>query len=439
VPSTPSIKGALQEVRAFLTALAARVERPPIDLLSGLVAWREEEGTLTLDERETAQYTRCTAVLRDATYLAGTGVSKRALEGAVQRAIFVVLDMPRKRSPNVSERVNFAIEELGALLKSAPSLHRVVLRVEGLADDSVPWKVGEVEFAKFDESHARRFLQAMARPDVPESKDREELENVAGATVGIVEVDALDWRAAESLARAKLRRTLDVINFYSDLLPHNRGYLGLPGDGARVHVVVPQLKRKDDQRQSYHTNHYWVGPRSDLSLRKLSDADLRGGLGFAHVSRLLGERRTKFQEQLVSSLQWAGRATVLGLHERVQERRQEAFLLYAVALESFVLIEGDPGELSYRLRFRVAHLLGETAEERHALFERVGELYSVRSKIVHRGQLLVTDTDFWAMRRLTKSCLVRACTSDEFTGMREGKDLVDWFNSRLLGNERADE
>ena len=62
-------------------------------------------------------------------------------------------------------------------------------------------------------------------------------------------------------------------------------------------------------------------------------------------------------DQVISSLQWADRATV-------ERRREQAFLLYAIALESLVLADEDKQELKYRLRVPVAHLLGEDEQKR---------------------------------------------------------------------------
>jgi hypothetical protein len=55
-----------------------------------------------------------------------------------------------------------------------------------------------------------------------------------------------------------------------------------------------------------------------------------------------------------------------------------------VALES--LFAGtDSGELTFRIGAAIAWLVGRTAEERLQLQREIGRLYSLRSKILHRG------------------------------------------------------
>ena len=130
---------------------------------------------------------------------------------------------------------------------------------------------------------------------------------------------------------------------------------------------------------SVSTNYAWWGRIGELSLTKLWDLDKRRKLGFDRVAKLLSHQRNDLEEKLVAAFQWAGRATA-------EIRREEAFLLYAIALESIVLADSDPIELTYRLRVRIAHLLGNSPEARRNIFSKVGHLYDIRSKIVHSGR-----------------------------------------------------
>jgi hypothetical protein len=441
------LDSALQQVRAFLQSLSASSDWSTVDQLSDMICSRKDEGSFSLNAREAEQYRHCVAALTDATFDSGI-VSPRELEQAVQTAIFAVLDIRQKRVSDRAERIKAAVRELRDHLTAKLGHHRVILRIGGLSDDSLPDRVGKVEFARFDESQAQHFRDAISHPDVPEGQQRERLEQIeewaldpaiAGATIGIVEVDALDWRAAESLALAELRLTLDVINFFSDLIPYSRGHLRLPGDGEGVRVVVPQLTRRGERWTRYYVKRGRAGATGELSLRRLREVDAHRHFGFAHASRLLAAPRQPLEDQLLASLQWAGRATVRAPRNAFHRRREEAFLLYAIALESFVLAEGDPVELGYRLQLRVAHLLGETPDARRALVARVKQLYKVRSAIVHSGSFRVTDADLGAMRQLAKLSLIRACTSDDFTRMRVPDDLAAWFNDRLLGSVDAPE
>ena len=55
-----------------------------------------------------------------------------------------------------------------------------------------------------------------------------------------------------------------------------------------------------------------------------------------------------------------------------------------MALEVLFGLQG--GELTHKLSVRAAHLLGDSGEERLAVYESVQRLYNERSRIVHGGR-----------------------------------------------------
>lgn len=59
-----------------------------------------------------------------------------------------------------------------------------------------------------------------------------------------------------------------------------------------------------------------------------------------------------------------------------------------IALEALFLsdLPDDRGELTFRLRLRVARYLEQNSKKREALFRLVGDLYSLRSTAVHTGR-----------------------------------------------------
>lgn len=74
----------------------------------------------------------------------------------------------------------------------------------------------------------------------------------------------------------------------------------------------------------------------------------------------------------MASVQWAGRAVV-----ELQQRPEEAFLHYAIALETIILGRRQHDELAYRLSMHTALLAGETLEKRAEIKNDVKHLYDV--------------------------------------------------------------
>jgi hypothetical protein len=170
----------------------------------------------------------------------------------------------------------------------------------------------------------------------------------------------------------------------------------LPGDAESTVITIPVLGEAD--KPSFFLQDRPGGPLGELSLKRLIEVDAKHDLGFTPISNLLAKDRKRLsgmEKRLLSSVQWSGRATI-------DVRKEEAFLLYAIALESIVLAEVDKDELIYRLRTRIAHLLGSTLKERLNISKEVGRLYGIRSSIVPNGTYEVLDQDVSLMRNIAK-------------------------------------
>jgi hypothetical protein len=440
------IRMALDRVRKFIGSLIAAERVAGADDVSrwfepgseiGLWFWQEDEGTLYLTKPEAKRYRSTLGALVEAARRQAE-ISPGAVEAAFRQAILVALDLQDRRSSNLDIRLRNAIDGLHGSLTALPQTFRVYHRVLSLASDGLPTTVGKVEFVVFDNEQVERFRAAVGEHKVSEEqrerrfRQLEKLQeegDIAGCTVGVVEVSAVDSGAAEALAVWELHRTLDVINFYSDLVPYNHAFLSLPGDRGPARKTVPQIIVAGKKMFSLSVNRTRVGPVGELSLAKLRTADAARKYGFGRAAELLATHGSELQEQIVTSIQWAGRATA---DRWGGSRSEEVFLLYAIALESLILADHDTAELTYRLRLRVAHLLGSDTTSRREVFDSVGRLYRIRSKLVHNGRYQVTDADLSLVREITKAALLRVCTEDAFWTMSTPKELRKWFEDRVL-------
>jgi len=426
------LTAALKIVSAFIDSLT-KAETLSEDRRFDLFFSRADEGTLFLDREKSREYEDCLRALWEVVS-SGEQISLRAVEGLFQNAIFEALDIKKKRTPEFNVRLDQALRELRFRLTAAPQRYLVYCPLNGLASEGLPSKVGNLEFVVFGDKQLDLFRDAVAKHKVDEQqlemrrrvlKDLQQDKELMGHVVGAVEVTAVDGRAAESLATRELRLAIDVVNFYSDLIPYNYAHLSLPGDADAARVVIPQLAVEGSQQSSFSINHTRWGRLGELSLPKLWELDSRRNLGFSHVAKLLGAQRNDLEDKILASVQWAGRAAA-------EIRKEAAFLLYAIGLETMVLSDNNPIELTYRLRMRTAHLLASDVGSRRDLFSKLGKLYDIRSEIVHNGRYQVTDADLSLLRSITKSALIRICTGNEFRSISSGKELGEWFQDRIL-------
>lgn len=422
------VESALTRARGLIRHLAGAI-KDKFDYSSmAMMFSREEYGGLLLDSADVREYQATYTLLCDAIgdeYV----VSRRTIDSALQTAILSAIN-PRGASPDrdFETRLDDAIATLRKALGEKLRSFVVFFPVEGLEKDGLPAETGPVTWCLFDGPHYERFnLAAKCHRVSEEQVVRQRLIHKFAAdnpkqVFARVVVEARDYGASLRQARLKVSRVIDVINFFSDMAPYSHGWLYLPSEGEPRAVTSAVIESEGESFSFIGHRH---GPLTKLSLSALREADSKQNLGFKRALQLVADQQATLAKQLTAAICWAGRA-------RAEPRREQAFLLFAIALESAVLPEQSNEELTYRLRIRVAHLLGRTVSERADLSKRVRELYRIRSKIVHTGHLDVSETRLAEIRALAKRCIVRLLQDDEFNVMRNKEQLQVWFEAVVL-------
>lgn len=389
-----------------------------------------DEGTVLLNGKEASQYREFLKLLIEA--VGNESISPKAIETLYQKAILTSLDIHEKRTDKTFEqRLKEAIEELQSSFTTPLTSFSVYYPVFGLALDGLPIQVGNVEFCKFDDVHSEKFMKFLNEHEGNESEKASRKSfaetikesEIFGKPAGLIEIKAFDNIAAKTLALKELALTVDVINFFSDIIPYQKGHIYLPGNKERLTINVPIISQ--GEKSSFTFGWEVAGPLMPFSFQQLLENNKKRGWGFSKISNLLAKKRNGLEDKIISAIQWAGKATV-------ESKKEEAFLLYAICLESLILLDNEKEELGYRLRTRVAHLLGGDLESRKKISTKVRDLYTVRSKIVHSGSYQVTDADISLIRSYSKNCILHIVNKEPFSSMNSVDSLVQWFNEKIL-------
>jgi hypothetical protein len=397
---------------------------------------RESYGALALAGAEQAAYRKC---LHDISGIATEQefISKGTVETLIQTAILKTLNGEAEGSADFAQRLSEAVPELKRSLLAKPVRWELHLHVLGLAVNGLPKDFGPCRFYVADESAiaklhvcvTNREPAAIAADDSQAVQPDATLEMLRkmmlGGTWCQVHVEAVDKEAALRLAERRLRLTIDVINFFAELT-QDRTRIFLPGDAgpsARNALRIASDGSTPDIAQTR------VGPLAEFSFTQIPQA-MTQLLELQKISDWLAERRPSgLQDRILSALQWAGRAAV-------EERREEAFLLYAIALEGLLLGGKSRVELTERLAVRGAHLLSSDRQARGNVYEDLKELYSIRSKIVHSGSLEVTDDELDRIAAAVRGALVTVLHMSPLSEMTKESELDDWFKDQLLGGNQ---
>jgi len=454
---------ALKSVRSYLKGLRFSADKS--NAVRGF-SWftYEELGGMTLMGTELIDFETCLNKLVP-TLRKEEPYSRKGFETLLQKTMLKAWDHEEGITVLSEVKINKAVDWLKAELKRPPDTYIICFPVMGIDQASLPSKFGKFSFLPADDHHLGSLIKSI-HDTVMATRDAEEVDsavaaeqkealakiltdrvdhNFRGNTIAELEVRAGDHDNAKEKGYRECRRTLDVINFYADILETSgNACVSLLGEGQQViqlvrdedrHkqvVVFREEKNGDgtypDYREKRINNSILSGytnpPYVSLKLPSLESPQATK-LGFARVSELLGnENNNTLDNRILAAFQWAVRATV-------DNRKEEAFLLFTIALESLVIGKKDQ-EIGFRFKNAVVHLIRKTLEDRIQLFKRLGELYATRSGIVHAGNFQVTDSAVKEVESYTKIACLTLVTDERFRGMNTGDALDEWFHHANL-------
>lgn len=359
-------------------------------------------------------------------------ISKGAIESAIQTTILKALDVRKKSTESFEKRLATSLDELKATVLTKPEPWLVHMEVRGLAPEQLPHRFGEIEFyvsgspREEDQptSESANPSETMKESTAPPPNNR--FGNLFAlnkdAIYAIVPIKATDTEAAKVLAERKLRVTLDALNFFGDFFEVLETKVTLPGDAtvAEVKTIVWPIARPEDKHTSVGFTKQFL--RFSFAAMGASGAN---DSGFDRVSSMLANSSASaLDEKILSSLQWAGRASI-------ESRREEAFLLFCISLEA-LLLTNRTTELRQAFALRGAHLLARDAAHREEVFNDLIDLYDTRSSIVHSGRTRVMEAELSKIRWLAKSAVLIMLVREPFSNMRTEKELENWFRTQLL-------
>lgn len=415
----------LGQVSDFIRSIHASLAAGSPSSLNGLrVLSKRNEGSLFLDRSESAQFDEAVAALRK-TFGKKPDISQKTVEQYLRDALFGALDLQKRSQAPFEDRLALAIDELKASLAKLPVDYKCYLPLAGCDASGLPWTFGAVRLVVFNETQVKHIVAAAGRTR-NDASVLGVLEGVQRAAswnqpVAIVTVPARDDDAARDLATKRVQQTVDCMNFFVDLIPYNHGWVYLPGEAASVLGVSPVTGTDGSVSALFQ----WQGPLRPFSVQSLkTTASLRPALSRVH--RMLREQPgSKLDQSVLASVQWAGRASA-------EQKKEEAFILFAIALETLVLPDSSTQELTYRLRVRAAHLLGHDANARKEISQLIGHLYNVRSRIVHSGFYEVTDEDLGRLKAIVIRCVLRTLLHRRIRQLKTPEELASWFDYRVL-------
>ena len=399
---------------------------------------RADFGTLKIWGDSLKEYQQCVELLYRAVNGKGEEhLSEREIERILQEITLETLDTNDKfPGTTFPDRLKQNLLGLKDRLTKKPLSWDVYFAVEGFDLTESCFVFGKVKFLAGEKATLRdirhriyriilqgsnspqdkRFFCKDARQDVDE--------HYKGKTIAHIKVNAVDQEAAQGVAQRELKLTLDVLNLQTTFVhPY----------GTRVRVYLPgqavfrqqALHLLFDNSGNIGMQHELTGPMDNFRVASLN-GDTAVAFGITQASRILSlDKRSVIEERIVAAMRFAGRACA-------DETREQAFLNFAIAIESLLGDKDSQGEITYKLAMRCAHLLSSDIEKRRQIRDSLKKLYGVRSKIVHRGSLEVTDSQLGTIRTFARHALVKVLKSEDIRDLKTDDEFIQWFEEKML-------
>ena len=329
-------------------------------------------------------------------------INRRDIEKCIQNTITEIVYQEKS--------IDTAIKDLNKTFNSQSTPYTVFYPVYNLENLEEVISFGQLKFA----SKIGDLNPLMTHSIISES-----IESFSNPQFVCITVNAFEHNSAEDKGRDEIERSLYVLNFCNHaVLRQKTKPVTLVQDSFTDSSVCFTLNEQNSEFKGKIQFPY--SPFPILSLLKTNR------ILVSKIDKLIQKNnRNDIEERLVSAMQWVGRSLIVQL-------KGDAFLFNAIALESLIMEESPEFELGYRLKIRIAHLVGKDTSQRMEIIEQVSRLYGIRSKIVHRGKYEVTDIDVQQIQRLATICILRILLEDPFSSMTKHKEIVDWFNEQLL-------
>ena len=411
-----------QYLRDFYADLSP-IEDSGTALERGGTFWfRATEGTLHLTAVGSNNYhqllwTACT------TLAPHEDLSEAAIDTALQDAIFSIVDSYGTRTSNVEDRVREAVGEFSRFIDAPRQGYECWIEVAGIDTASLPATFGTTRFAVVGDADTERLVDLVRTKHTGDRASKlESISQLAGEfrerPIAIQRVSARDARAARSFATRNVAATIECLNCFADVIPYNRARLRIPSGKSGVDQSL-QMALADDGsfRFSPQTTLPWT-----FSFARLRELTGPRGDAVNRVDALLTkEDRNPVDELLLRAVRWLGHAMTAG-------SRGDEFLFLMVGLECAILPRAAD-QIAEALSSRTARILDGGNGDPDRLKREVKRLYDLRSRLVHDGDLEITEYDLGQLHGIALDAVLDILVSPHVKRVHTLQDLDGYLNN----------
>lgn len=346
------------------------------------------------------------------------GFSKGEVEQVAADTLSGIMD---STGPTVLARATSATASLESMLSEQPADWTFWYPISNVRVPVGGFRIGKVTFHPPDYTGAmiETVRNVLQRRD--ETGERMLRDQFQGDPIAEVMVSAIGQRKAEELSIQSIADSLCAIRFlYAPIYRDRDMFMDIKGEFTSI------------SRNFNFASVREVGSSSSWE-RLLQPVSLESRVISQPATKRLDEllskdpaTRSELEGRVVSALRIFGRALNQSLDS-------DSLTGMVIALEALLLRERD--NKSEALSERGAHVLGGTPDEKWQVYDRMKEIYGIRSDLVHGRPREITQKDLHELTLITQACIDRALALAP-TLPNEG-DIFGWLEKKKFRPEES--
>ena len=199
-------------------------------------------------------------------------------------------------------RISEILQDLKQKITAKRITYRCYIPICGISEGGLPLSIGQIEFIVFDDLLVNNFQERVAKHPIEKEAKWEMLKNNIDTNFykkvfSVVTVEAKDNESAQVIAIKKTRKILDILNFFSALVPYNpNAWAYLSGDSGSHWFETIILNENDGV--SLNIGRKRLGSLQKLEIPRIIESDVKDNIGFSHINNLLKKNNLNKFERL---------------------------------------------------------------------------------------------------------------------------------------------
>lgn len=363
----------------------------------------------------------------------------------------IIIDASKLKSRKIrQQRIGRQVNGLISGLKKKINIWHFVIPLENFKLSLRKLKINGVTLFKFTNYQARKYLEEyrnlLDKNKLYKNKDEEKKRYLEQYKKRIIEpllkstcakvCGKGTLKGAQQVALKKVDEMLSLIKLYgysSDA--SHRKYFGVKGE------IIPcnkrEILRKRQDKCSINPLVEFTGYLHPFKLNK-SRLNFMKKNAFMKLVKIAGKQnKSNFDKKLLTAIYWYSKAYDIPEVKKTEKKYEpdmfnlgDKFLKLMVSMES-LLIFGKESK-TFNLKTRSSYILTNNKQRREQLKKYMQKAYDVRSKIVHEGQYMVSQSIVNGFMNYVQSVIIKVLKNKDIWRIKTNEDLYQWFEKNRL-------